>query len=803
MTGAARLRPAALAVVAAFVTLACQVLVHRLVQAKLVNNYTFLIVSLTMLGFAASGVLLARWLPRLSLRPADALSAAAGAFSLTLLAATLVFCAAPAGAQWTVSRSQFALAFLRLLPLSLLFAVPFACCGLMLGLLLSLPGQPTRRVYGFDLVGSAAGALAVVPAISLVGVERGLLALAFSLPVATAGLAPGASRAGRGLLLAGGLAAALAWPFAGTLFAMSYPPGSFLAETQRPGGGYELERIAWDPVARIEISRMPPPHPDGVRWPFLIGDDPALHARLVRVLTQNNNAFTYAPRYDGTPEALRGLERTLYAAAYAARAAPPREVLVVGVGGGLDVLAALRFGAARVTGVEINAATLSILRGSHADYFRPWVADARVRLVLADGRHFLARDRGRYDVLQLSGVDSASGTPAAAHVFSESFLYTAEAFDVYLARLADDGILNLMRSEWSPGPREMLRALVSAVAALRRAGVREPARHVVTLTARNGLFTALLVQRSPFTGEQLERLDRWAAASPYFDVSAEPRRNGRRQNAYQAFLAPGDARAERAFVAGYPFDIRPASDDRPFFFRHSYWSHLLPGHAPALPGVPVMEMALLLLLLLVSLATALTVLLPLRLLARDGLRVAGAPRLMLFFGGLGTGYIAIEMALLQRFSLFLGHPNHALSVVLAALLVATGVGALASERLVKAAGGPRFVAYLLAIVLLALQALVFPRLAGWVSWGFPARAALAVALIAPVGVLLGAFFPWGLERLKRRAPAFVPWAWGLNGAFSVLAPVLSVAVTMTYGMGLLLLLSLPVYLLAAAAAPEP
>jgi spermidine synthase len=154
------------------------------------------------------------------------------------------------------------------------------------------------------------------------------------------------------------------------------------------------------------------------------------------VVTQNNNAFTYAPEYDGDPAALRGLEETVYAAAYPASSVPKPRVLVVGVGGGMDVLTALRFDAASVTGVEVNGATLEILRRTYRGHFRGWVDDPRVRLVHEEGRHLLASQPDLYDVIQLSGVDSVSGTPGAAHVFSESYLYTAEALDLYLSRLA-------------------------------------------------------------------------------------------------------------------------------------------------------------------------------------------------------------------------------------------------------------------------------------------------------------------------------------------------------------------------------
>jgi spermidine synthase len=794
-------RPAALAFLTAFVTLCLQVLVHRMVSVKLVNNYAFLVLSLTMLGFAVSGVLLIRLLPRALARLEDFAASCAALGALSFLAACAVFYAAPAGAQWAQSRGDFVLAFLRAVPLALVYAVPFTFCGLVLGALLSHPALPTRTVYGFDLVGSAAGAFAVIPAISWLGAEgAALVACALWLAGAVL-LAPPRGRAARALAAAAAAAlvlAAVAGP--ARVFRMRYPPGSVLSAAQEPGSGYRLEHVAWDGIARIELTRMPPPDPDALLWPALIGDDRAFLARFRRVLTQNNNAFTYAVDYDGTRASLAGIDRTLYAAAYRASSAARPRVLVIGVGGGFDILTALFFDAARVTAVEVNAASVDIVRRAYADYFRHWVRDPRVELVHGEGRHVLSTRPGPFDVIQLSGVDSVSGTPAAAHVFSENYLYAAEAFDLYLSRLAPDGVVNMMRQEYVP-PREMLKALVTAVAALRRAGVAHPRAHVITVTATNGLFTALLVKKTPFTPAEERRVTDWAAGNSYFRVSASPSLPGPK-SAYRAFLDLDDPAREAAFAAAYPFDIRPAEDDRPFFFRFSYWWHLFSRHPLVQASVPIMDYGLLLLFATTALIAAACVYLPLRGLAGQGLRTPAAARYAAYFAAIGLGYMALEMALIQKFGLFMGHPNYALSVVLAALLVATGLGALAAAAVLARVRRQRFVSYALAALVLVEHLLLLPRLNALVGLPFAARVAIVFALVLPIGVCLGTFFPTGLDRLKEEAPAFVPWAWGVNGIFSVIAPILSVAMSMTWGISALLLAAVPVYLAAGILLPE-
>jgi spermidine synthase len=778
-----------------------QILVHRIVSAKLLNNLAFLVISLTMLGFAFSGVVLTRWLDAFLARLEDALSSCAALFALTVLGVAAAFYHADVGPQSpTMTHGSLALFLLRWVPLALLFAAPFAFCGLILGALLSSPRLPARRIYFFDLAGSAAGSFAVVPAISGWGVERSLVAACLVLLAGTLVLAPPRGRGPRLLAAVAALAIAVAGARPDAVFDMRYPSHSMLAATRARGN---LEHVVWDPVARIEVSRITAADLDSGRFPSLIGRNPAFHDRFRRMLTQNNYAFTYAVQYDGRRESLTGIEQTIYAAAYQAASVPAPRVLVIGVGGGFDVLNALYAGASEVTGVEINGAIMGVLTRTYRDYFRPWVDDPRVRLVQAEGRHYLATHPGPYDVIQLSGVDSYSGTAAAAHVFSESYLYTSEAFDLYLSRLSEAGILNVMRLEF-PLQREMLRALTTAVGALRRAGVARPADHVVMLTQRNGIFTAMLVKRTPFTGEEQDRLERWAEKSPLFGVSAGPRVNGRGENMYQLFLSLADPGREAAFVAAYPLDISPPGDDRPFFFHYSFWRHLF-GRDPVLrDSFPVMEASLVVLSVIVALAAVLGIFVPLRSLARSGLEAPGAGRYAVFFAGTGVGYMALEIALLQKFGLFLGHPNYALSVVLAVLLLATGVGSLWSAAIVRAAGGQlRFVSYVLAAVVIIEHLALLPLLPRLLGLPFATRVLVAVLLVGPVGCCLGVFVPTALERLKPEAPAFAPWAWGINGMFSVLAPLLSVAVSMTWGISALLLAAVPIYLLVGWVYPPP
>lgn len=789
-------RASTLAFVTAFVTLFTQVLVHRLVSAKLLNNFAFLVIALTMLGFAFSGVFLSRHLELLLEHIDDAAAASAALFGLSLVAVSAVFYRADVGVLWAHSRAEFLSAYLRCLPLALLYAVPFAFCGLILGLLLASPRLPTRQIYCFDLFGSALGAFAVIPAIRVAGVEAGLLSGAWLLLAAGLLLAPPRRLLVRALAGLCGAVLLLTGVFSSRVFDLRLPPGSPVAEARREG---RLEYAAWDPVSRIEVMRIPPPDPATSNFPSLTGDKPELLARFQRMLSQNNCAPTFALAYDGRRESLLGIEQTIYAAAYQASTVPAPRAVIIGVGGGFDVLTALFFGVSRVDAVEVNAATVDILTRTYRDYFLPWVSDPRVHLVNAEGRAFLATSADRFDIIQVSGVDSFSGTPAAAHVFSESYLYTQEAFELYLDRLSPHGILNVMRYEYLP-PHEMAKALTTALSALRVKGVEDPSAHIVMVGQPNGHFAALLLKRNPFRPEELARIEAWTEKNSLVKTLAAPGLNGPGANLYQVLLQVGAARA-RSLIAQYPFDIAPVDDDRPFFFRRSFWWHVFSKVPVVQASIPTMEYGVLILLSIVGAASAACIWLPLRWQTR-GVPTVARRRQGAYFAGAGLGYLGIEMALLQKFGLFLGHPNYAVSVVLAALLLSTGLGSLGSAWIIQRLGKLRFVVYVLSGVVLLLHVAVFPRLLHWIGLPLPARVLVVFGLVLPIGVCLGVFLPAGIERLKATAPSLVPWAWGVNGIFSVLAPILSVAISMTWGISALMLTALPIYLLVGFAYEE-
>jgi hypothetical protein len=360
----------------------------------------------------------------------------------------------------------------------------------------------------------------------------------------------------------------------------------------------------------------------------------------------------------------------------------------------------------------------------------------------------------------------------------------------------------MMRLEHAP-PREMLRALVTAVGALRRSGVPEPARHIVTLTQTNGAFTALLVKKTPFNEGELGRLRAWVTTMP-FVLTASP--DGQvRSSAYESYLRSVRRGEDEAFLKEYPFTIAPSTDDWPFFFRFSKWSHLDPDSVWRRNwSLPVMEWTLLSLALVFGFCACFAVGLPLARRTDHPLATREAGRATLFFGAIGLGYLLVEIALLQRLGLILGHPNRALSVVLACLLLFSGIGAYLSSRWVGTDRALRLAAAALCGVILVLWLIVFPLTEAFLRQ--PGWLAVVVAILAAgvPGLLMGVFMPLGLSRLAENGDgALVPWAWGVNGMASVMAPIAAIGVSMEFGSSVALLLAIPCYVAATSSVPKP
>lgn len=555
--------------------------------------------------------------------------------------------------------------------------------------------------------------------------------------------------------------------------------------------------------SRIRVDGDPTASGD----PFVLGLSPSYPGgEQVRQLslTIDAAAATVVPSYDGDPENLEYLRYDVVNLAHYIR--PDASVFIIGSGGGRDVLAALSFNQPSVTAVEMNGAILEAVNGRYGDFTGHLDQQPGVTFVNDEARSYLARSDERYDVIQIPFIDTWAATGAGAFALTENSLYTVEAWQNFYEHLSDRGVLSVSRWFFIARPMEAYRLTSLAAESLRSMGVERPRDHVILVRSvetpfRGIAVTTILVSREPFSASDIAEIER-VVRFLQFEVLLTPDQVG--SDPLFAKIAETDDPA--TLDLGFPADISAPTDDRPFFFQMIRFQDLfdssLYGGFNDYLAKPV--------LVLTSLAgavlglTALFILLPL-LLTTSRNALQGMLPFVVFFSGIGLGFLLLEISQLQRLIIFLGHPTFALSVVLFSLLLFSGLGSLATEWLVKPTLNPKLRLSLLWPLLVLLLVLVTFGLATptaidrFDASTTPVRIMAAVAILAPMGLMMGMPFPLGMKLASLRPNAPTAFFWGINGATSVLASVLAVSISLGWGISNAFWLGTVSYAVASAA----
>ncbi len=697
---------------------------------------------------------------------------------------------------------------LRLLAVYALLFVPFFCAATCTCLTFARFGAQAHRVYACDLAGAGIGCLAILALLYVVTPMQALIAVGVTGCVAAAAAVKPCGLPPRMLpapLLGAVLVGALALPSPWT--ALRPSPYKELAQTLAVSGmRIVAERSSpLGAITVVESTRIPFRYAPGQSIASSHEPPPQL------ALFTDGDAMSAINRFDGRRAPLAFLGDLTSAAPYALRAHP--RVLVLGAGTGADVLQALYHEAAAIDAVELNPQVIDLVEQQLAAFSGKPYAAPGVRVHIAEARRFIAAGAQSYDLVGVALLDAFGATAAGLHALSESYLYTVEALNDYLARLAPGGLLAITRWVTLP-PRDMLKLVATAVAALERAGVAEPGRQLalirgwrtVTLLVRNGAFTdGEIAALKAFCEERSFDLDYFPGVRP----EEANRYNVLDRSWYHdgaiALLGPAHDR----FIDQYKFDIRPATDDQPFFFHFFKWRTL-----PELVslkergGLPLLEWGypVLIATLIQAAATgALLILVPLLFIRRAAVSRAGSPthaEVALYFLALGCGFMFVEIAFIQKFILFLGHPLLAVAVVLFAFLIFAGLGSRYAGRRQSLAAPARSIARpVLAIGILALLYIAAsPRaFAYFIDRPDAVRIALSVGMIAPLAFAMGMPFPRGMAGLATRAPALIPWAWGINACASVVAAVLATVLALHVGFDAVVALAVVTYALAVPA----
>jgi hypothetical protein len=810
----------------------------RIFSVIMYYHFAFLAISIALFGVSASGVV--AYVARRRLERID--------IDTLLAVESLVYAASTLVALYWLVRLRVGLNYspenLRLmLTIYALAALPFFTGGLVVTLAISRLSSQINAVYAADLVGAAAGCLLLIPLLDRLGAPGVVLAAAAMSVAAAVLFAPARSRA----RTAGIAVALVALPLAGQLTGLA----AFDVVDTKGHRGDRVLFAKWNSFSRIGVYERT--HGDwSLSWAYngplpdtrFMDIDSAASTPILKLVPDLSNAQYL--RYELTAFAYQliaardsGLGALNSGSGIRDSRAGPQSLipnpglanpesripnpgfsaLVIGPGGGRDLASALVFGAAHVDGVEINPIIADdVMRGRFHEFSGGIYTNPRVRIAVDDGRSFVRRSADRYDVIQASLVDTWAATAAGAYTLTENTLYTVDAFNDYLDHLTDNGMLTITR--WVA---DGLRLVSLAQAACEPRGWNVSDRLAIVRQDRVATF---ILKRTPFSAAELSTL-REVAARLEFDVLYAPENASNRmftrtpdvkseQNRFssrpaQDVLIEGASTGDYArliaapdreqFYASYPADVRPTTDDRPFFFHTTklanqldvaFGKSMLFGNGLS---------ALMTLLGISAVLVALFVVGPLAFADRGQPRPRGWLAWLVYFGALGAGFMLIEVSVLQRFVLLLGHPVYSLTVTLFSLLLGTGLGASWSRGL-EAATLRRSGVVAAAIVAATAIAviLVSPPV---ISWAIPfarsARMAIAVLMLVPMGLVLGVPMPTGMRLLNVRAPQMLPWAWGINGALSVLGATLAIFIAMNWGFRVTLLSASLTYLIGSIA----
>ncbi len=798
-----RLLPATLLVSAG--AIAYELLLMRALSIVQWHHFAYMIISLALLGYGASGTLIALFRSRLQANFAAAFSLSSLLFSITMVACFALGQRIPFNALEIVWDPR---QFLYLSALYLVFFVPFFFAAACIGLAFTCRPSAISRIYFFDLLGAGLGAVLVIAALFALFPSNVLLALS-TLPLVASTLMSAGAGPRKPLFMA-----QLGWL---VLLFLGLPQHFLDLRISEYKGLAQALQVIDSKVIAVESS------PLGL---VTVVDSPTVplrHAPGLSFATRHvppeqlgvftdGDGLSVITRVETDVASLRYLADVTAALPYSLLESP--SVLVLGAGGGNDVLLALYHDARAVDAVELDPRISDLVKSTYAEFAGGVYDDPRVRLHTKEARGFVAQSDSQYDLVHIGLLDSFGASGAGVHSLNESYIYTVEALRAYLDVTAPGGIVAITRWLKRP-PRDSLKLIATAAEALERSGAAEPAMHLAMIRSWN--TTTLLISKGVLAPRDVTAIRRFAE-SRSFDTVWFPGIEASHTNRYNILEEPYFHDGASALLTGqasgllarYKFHIEPATDSKPYFFHFFKWQTLPEVLAiRRTGGAALIEWGYLVLvatLVQALVAGLLLILLPLACARRTWPR-GTTLRSGTYFLLLGLAFLFIEMAFIQKFILFLSHPLYSVAVVLSSFLVFAGVGSAVSTKVARTPGLDArraiglAVGCIVAIALcyLLVLPLLFERLIGDPD---PVRIAVSVALIAPLAVCMGMPFPLGLGRIADTAPDFVPWAWGINGFASVASAVLATLLAIRFGFSAVILLALMMYLASVQLAPR-
>ena len=747
-----------------FAVLVFEILLTRIFSVVLLYHFAYVALSLALVGFSI-GALVVHYRPKLH-APENVHGTVVTfgcAFALSVVVCAM-FLMHYRPSDVDLYGGMDVPTFRYLLMTYAAATLPFLMAGICVSALLAAGKESIGKLYAYDLVGAALGAVAVIPVLDYVGAPMGLL------------VAAGAGCVSAWMLAGGAPASLKQYPLVmflaliGLGVAAQYAP---VLELKYSKGKEEGEVLAeqWNSFSRVTAL----PARNGVRLLIDSGAATKIHyAKDHESLTEE--IFTPGLKLKGGGD-----------------------ILIIGPGGGKGVAAASELGFDNITGVELNPIIVELATETYRDLSGDLYDRDGIEIVVDEGRSYLRHTDEQYDVLMLTNIDTWAATSAGAFTLAENHLYTIEAFDEYLAHLKPGGLMSMTRWYFPDRPHESLRLMAMAFAALEKLGVEDPARHCVIMEENAQRRHAnFILKKEPFTDAELAQIQGIVESSPPWKFVFMP--GGESDPVFREFA---EAEDRQAFIDAYDYDVSPPTDDQPFFFYVIRPNDLLSSFKRDFYQIPNVTNIGVFLLVSTFVLNAIFMLLVIAIPAvfkRDKVRMdwKGVTPALGYFACLGAGFMIVEMSLMQSFILFLGHPTFALTTVLFTVLLSSGLGSRYSGNVAHSDLPRRLPRWIMGtIVYVGVSSVVLPILfEAAIGLPHPVRLVIAFLAVAPAGFLMGTCFPSGIRLLGHRSGELLPWVWAINGSMSVFGSSLAMLIALNSGFQVTLFAGLGTYVLA-------
>jgi hypothetical protein len=757
-------------------TLMYEILLTRIFSVTMWYHFAFMAISIAMFGMTVGAILVYLCPDFFSREKAQYhLSLSSLLFSITIVGSIIVHLIVPFSFKVTFEGvSSMAITYVAI-------SVPFVFSGICVTIALTRFPRKVSKLYAADLAGAAMGCVLFKytlditdgpTAVIVVGGLAGLGAFLFAYKTPFNNIRNFAVAVCVIFGLFAGIHTKLVWEQS-PVFRVQWAKGKKEAKPL-----YEK----WNSFSRISVTGDPEELSPAFGWGLSSTYPRTMFPFQWMFLIIDATAGTPISKFDGDRKNLEYLKYDIVNMAHYLRRGA--DVLAVGVGGGRDVLSALAFDQKSVRGVEINEDILDAVNKRFGDFTGHLDGNPRVTFVNDEARSYTTRLKEKFDIIQVSLIDTWAATAAGAFVLTENSLYTVEAWKIFLEHLSEDGVLTFSRWFFGGNPGEAYRLTSLAVESLMEFGMENPRDHIMivrNMSRREGKVGVgtILLSREPFTARDLDIFEK-VARDMRFEIVLSPRFSS--DVNFEKIVSAKDV---FKVADTFSLNIAPSTDDKPFFFnmlrlRDMFRRDLMNQAAVAHNYRAVAVLGILLIIVVVL--SSLFIFFPLALTA-DKKRLKGSLPMFFYFAAIGFGFILVEISQMQRLIIFLGHPTYGLSVVLFALLLSSGIGSYAT-RTIKAER-LREAAYKRLGLLLAFL-MVFGLFAPYATSNLQGavtavRILAAVIILFPLGFFMGMAFPMGMKLASGRSDYLTPWLWGINGATSVCGSVLAVVIALTSG----------------------